>query len=580
MNMSRLKNLYTYLITNRRAEVNGWLDAYLAFSSDVAKVSAALNQGLDIQIKATYEATSFKTANDPWPAFAKHLLSEKNNGVSSCGQSVLSGDNLRHFIGEQDFVKALAELIKQPNKDNFIKFQEAWERARQKYGANRNPLLVNRTMAACTRDVTSTVSGSSFESVYWWLVREGILSPPTHPEADWYDKNVQVMKCLRESFAEELSKGETSDQLLSIFVWYLYENISNPFTLKKQVIKYGAPGTGKTYTAGLNAKLLFEIWKEKYQGDYLRPVYEECSEVVQFHPSYGYEDFIEGLRPVLTPDGQSQLKLHNGIFKEFCRRAGAWEVEVYNIPEIGPKLADRWADLTVGELKPHIDQHLKHASWQGIRLLEDSEKITDVIPPFFFIIDEINRAELSRVLGELMICIEYRGVKGIISTQYASLNTQETAMLTTKGGFKFFIPHNVYIIGTMNTIDRSVESFDLALRRRFRWEQINPDIAALRYHLKQHHDDKPGNASRPWVDLAEDLASLNQHIRDTDILGEDYEIGHAYLMNLRYPQTLTRSDVREKVWDDAIKPLLEEYLRGSGRGKTLIPEFQKAFGIT
>jgi 5-methylcytosine-specific restriction protein B len=576
--MSRIKNLYTYLITNRRPEVDGWLDDYLAFSSDVTKVSEALNRGQGIQDKATYEGTSFEAESDPWPAFARHLLFEKANGISSRGQSVLSHDNFGRFINESDFVSALAELIKQPVKENFAKYAEAWERARTKHGAKRNPLLVNRTLAACTTEVSSTVNGSDFESVYWWLVREGILSPPANPEAGWYDKNVQLMNFLRESFAEELKKGETSEQLLSIFVWNLYENISNPFTLKKQVIKYGAPGTGKTYTAKQNTRLLFAIWREKYQSLDPQLTHEACCEVVQFHPSYGYEDFIEGLRPVLTADGQSQLTLQNGVFKEFCRKAGVWEIEVYRIPKIGPELAAGWSDLTVGKLKPHIGEHLKHPSWQSIRELKDSEKIADLIPPFFFIIDEINRAELSRVLGELMICIEYRGVEEAISTQYAALNTGKTAMLTTSAGHKFFIPHNVYIIGTMNTIDRSVESFDLALRRRFRWERTEPDVAALRYHLKQR-DAKPGNGSRPWAGLAGNLDSLNRRIRETDILGADYEIGHAYLMNLRYPQTLNASEVRERVWDDSIKPLLEEYLRGSGRGETLIPEFGEAFGI-
>jgi 5-methylcytosine-specific restriction protein B len=459
-----------------------------------------------------------------------------------------------------------------------VKFDEAWERAREKHGANRNPLLVNRTLAACTTGVSSTVNGADFESIYWWLVREGILPAPSNTEAGWYEKNVQLMDLLREEFAEELGKDETSEQLLSIFVWNLFENISNPFTLKKQVVKYGAPGTGKTFTAKQNAELLFAIWQEKYGGIQPRPTYKQCSEVVQFHPSYGYEDFIEGLRPVLGADGQPQLKLQNGIFKEFCRRAGAWEIEVHGIPSDGPKLAKRWCDLTVGELRPHIGGHLKDPSWPSIGKLADTEKIADVIPPFFFIIDEINRAELSRVLGELMICIEYRGVEGAISTQYAALNTATTAMLATSSGSRFFIPHNVYIVGTMNTIDRSVESFDLALRRRFRWERTEPDVNALRYHLKLR-DAKPGNGSRPWAGLADDLASLNERIRGTDILGADYEIGHAYLMNLRYPQTLTRSEVRERVWEDSIKPLLEEYLRGSGRSETLIPEFGKAFGM-
>ena len=151
-------------------------------------------------------------------------------------------------------------------------------------------------------------------------------------------------------------------------------------------------------------------------------------------------------------------------------------------------------------------------------------------------------------------------------------------MLTTSAGHSFFIPHNIYIIGTMNTIDRSVESFDLALRRRFRWERAEPDINALRLHL-QKRDAKPGNAAHPWAGLADDLVRLNECIGTEEILGEDYQIGHAYLMNLRYPPTLTHTELRRRIWDDSIRPLLEEYLRGSDKGKTLIPQFQKAFGI-
>jgi 5-methylcytosine-specific restriction protein B len=577
--MSRIKNLYTYLITNRRAEVDGWLAAYLAFTSDVAKVSAALKEGKKIESKTVYEATSFKAENDPWPVFAKQLLADINNGVSSCGQSILSRENLPRFIGEQDFVNTLTELIKQPDKDNFVKFGEAWERTRQKFNANRNPLLVNRTLAACTRNVTSTVNGAAFESVYWWLVREGFVPQLPSPETDWYDKNVQVMAFLRESFAEELRKGETNEHLLSIFVWCLYENISNPFTLKKQVIKYGAPGTGKTYTAKRDTELLFDIWQEQF-GPNINYNHDTNCEVVQFHPSFGYEDFMEGLRPTPDQDGNAQLTLQNGVFKRLCQRAALWEKDVHSIPKHGPDLAKEWESLRIQDLQPHkanlIGEHWRYLFAHA----HQDKKVADAVPPFFFIVDEINRAELSRVLGELMICLEYRGVNGAISTQYAALNTKETGLISIGGTYKFFIPHNVYIIGTMNTIDRSVESFDLALRRRFRWERIDPDITALRYHLKQHHDIKPGNVSRPWVGLADDLAALNQHIRATDILGADYEIGHAYLMKLRYQETLTKTEVREKVWEDAIKPLLEEYLRGSGRSETLIPEFQKAFGIT
>ena len=576
--MSRLKNLYTYLITNNAAGVDrGWLKDYIEFTGEVAKVREALNRQQDIRDKATYAGTRFENANDSWADFAEHLIYKRANGIASRGQSVLSEDNFQRFIAEPEFVAALAELIRDPSRAIVLKYSEAWEQTRHKHGAKANPLLINRTVAACTMNVTSTVNAPDFDRVYSWLVGEGILERPSDPNAGWYDRNLRVMDMLRTVFAEELAKGEASEQLLSMFVRYLFENLSNPFTLKKQVIKYGAPGTGKTYTAMQSTELLFDIWREKYQNVAQELTHLQCIKVVQFHPSYGYEDFIEGLRPALK-DGQSQLTLQNGIFKEFCRRAGAWEIEVHGIPVTGPQLAADWLGLTVGELKPHIGKELSQPLWKGIAMLDDSEKVADAVPPFFFIIDEINRAELSRVLGELMLAIEYRGVKGCISTQYAQLNTKETAMLTTSAGHCFFIPHNVYLIGTMNTIDRSVESFDLALRRRFRWERAEPDIDALRLHL-QKRDAEPGNAAHAWAGLADDLVRLNECIDNEEILGEDYQIGHAYLMNLRYPPTLTHTELRRRLWDDSIRPLLEEYLRGSEKGKTLIPQFQGAFGI-
>ncbi|HWQ90093.1 MAG TPA: AAA family ATPase [Clostridia bacterium] len=576
--MSRLKNLYTYLITNRRGDVDGWLQSYRAITADVSAVKVELEQGRTLQDRETYAHTRVRDDDDPWRAFARQLLFERDNGISTRGQSTLSNENFDQFLNDQDFVDALTAMIRQPGRETFNGFSEAWERTRERLGANRNPLLVNRTLAACTLNVTSTVNTSYFESAYDWLVREGLINRHNDPDADWFDKNVQLMTFLREHFAEELRNAQTSDHLLSIFVWGLYENIANPFTLKKQIVKYGAPGTGKTYSAKRDTRLLFDIWREGY-GQNTPYTHDSNCEVVQFHPSFGYEDFMEGLRPVLDGDGKAQLTLQNGVFKKFCLAAGKWEKDVYGIQGEGPKLAADWERIRIQHLRPYRER-LTGEHWGFVfqDRVED-KRIAEVVPPYFFIIDEINRAELSRVLGELMLCLEYRGVDGAISTQYAGLNDETTGMIKVAGSFKFFIPYNVYVVGTMNTIDRSVESFDLALRRRFRWERTNPDLAALRYFLKQR-DDQTGNASRPWLGLANDLEALNKHIRETDILGQDYEIGHAYIMKQRYPQTLTRSEVRENLWDDAIRPLLEEYLRGSGRSETLIPEFKKDFGIT
>jgi 5-methylcytosine-specific restriction protein B len=160
-------------------------------------------------------------------------------------------------------------------------------------------------------------------------------------------------------------------------------------------------------------------------------------------------------------------------------------------------------------------------------------------------------------------------VKGAISTQYSTLNDKATGMIQQGDVWQFFIPHNVYLIGTMNTIDRSVESFDLALRRRFRWERVNPDIALVRFALQ----------STPWKELADNLEALNREICRAELLGEDYQIGHAYLMNLQYSRNLTIYGVRNRIWADRILPLLEEYLRGSGKFDELRPAFEKAFGI-
>lgn len=144
-------------------------------------------------------------------------------------------------------------------------------------------------------------------------------------------------------------------------------------------------------------------------------------------------------------------------------------------------------------------------------------------------------------------------------------------MLSTDQGYLFFIPTNIYLIGTMNTIDRSVESFDFALRRRFLWEEVAPDTGLLEYHLNQF--------CKEWVDLADKLEQLNTKIANEPLLGLDYQIGHAYLMNLKYSTSLTVAEVRELVWDDCIRPLLQEYLRGTGREGDLISSFGKEFGV-
>lgn len=560
---SRLKNLYKYLIENRKHELQGWHDAYCKFYGKVGRIRERIKRGAGLS--QTDEA------------FLKQLLYEKSNGIASRGQSVLSNENFQAFIKNKDFISALEGFIQTPDKENFRKFKDAWSAQ----GKSNNPVLVNRVAAACTLEVSTTVDSGKFNQVFSWLIREGIIDTyPAEKDQDWYSKNIHLMQEIKKEFGDELQNNTTDNFYLSIFVWELYENMFNPFSLKKQIVKYGAPGTGKTYQACQQTSLLFDIWKEEFapNTDF---THESQIELVQFHPSYSYEDFMEGLRPVLDGNGAAQLTLQNGVFKEFCRNAGKWEIDYQNLKE-KPKRSngkdktfDERDQLSISDLLPYQEQ-LTGDYWQYIFKISDSSKlVSDAVPPFFFIIDEINRAELSRVFGELMYCLEYRGIKGKVKTQYANLNSPETRMLNINGTNQFFIPTNVYLIGTMNTIDRSVESFDFALRRRFRWEEVKPDMELLRYHLASANKGK----YKHWTSLADNLGNLNSQIVDQPLLGHDYQIGHAYLMNLKYDTSLMVAEVRELVWDDCIRPLLQEYLRGTDKEAELINSFENAFGV-
>src|SRR5690606_37344912 len=112
----------------------------------------------------------------------------------------------------------------------------------------------------------------------------------------------------------ELNNVPVDDYWINIFIWLAYENITNPFSLSKQVIKYGAPGMGKTYNAKKICEIQYSIWKSTY-GSKSGLTFDEVFNVVQFHPTYSYENFIEGLRPILK-EGRSQLTLVNGAFKQ------------------------------------------------------------------------------------------------------------------------------------------------------------------------------------------------------------------------------------------------------------------------
>lgn len=323
----------------------------------------------------------------------------------------------------------------------------------------------------------------------------------------------------------------------------------------KQIICHGAPGTGKTYTV---TNLVPELNSESKGSKEF--VWEE-EDFVQFHPSYDYTDFIEGLRPVLI-NGKTHFVRMDGIFKKFCRK--------------------------VAEKNKKNEENT-----------DNKEKY------YLFIIDEINRADLSKVFGELMYCLEegYRGEEKGIPTQYSNLPTYEVHEDGEAGKMdgdvfekKFYIPENVIIIGTMNDIDRSVESFDFAMQRRFSWINVHADSEMTEKVLKEmwEADFKRDGTKKLEATDADKLAKyivehakfLNSKIADkANNLGEEYKIGHTYYKKAArfYNEAPTKDEKKkldyalEKVYQYSIKPVLDSYLRGKRNKPDLSKKFEKAF---
>ena len=190
------------------------------------------------------------------------------------------------------------------------------------------------------------------------------------------------------------------------------------------------------------------------------------------------------------------------------------------------------------------------------KLAKPAAKTTE-LKKYIFIIDEINRGEISKIFGELFFAIDpgYRGRAGEISTQYANLHSDPDE--------KFYIPENVYIIGTMNDIDRSVDSFDFAMRRRFRFVELRADA---RLEMLAALEDEALEA-----EAIKRMAALNKEIAAVEDLNENYQIGASYFLKLR-------SLTFDQLWTDYLQPLLQEYVQGMYDEGGIMNRFAKAYG--
>ena len=392
-----------------------------------------------------------------------------------------------------------------------------------------------------------------------------------------------------------LDEKEKKEEKMSL-EYKVYHPLSQTLLQSKNLILRGAPGTGKTYLAK-------EIAKELTDGN------EDQIGFVQFHPSYDYTDFVEGLRPDSNEDGGIYFKLKEGIFKKFCQKAKeaqliggqdnfdeAWDsyLEYINVAEEkeyitktsylsvnsrqnlsvnydsgvpGWSLPRKYVYELYKDKNYNKQEYYKSGGRTVLETLRKRFGLKDYLSPteidtdkkFVFIIDEINRGEISKIFGELFFSVDpgYRGQKGSVSTQYANLHENDE---------KFYIPENVYIIGTMNDIDRSVDTFDFAMRRRFRFVEVTAEsqLGML--------DDALGDKAE---EAKACLRNLNAEIEKVQELNSHYHIGPSYFLKLEEVDF-----DYELLWSDYLKPLLEDYLRGSYEEVEILETLKKAFDLT
>lgn len=538
----------------------------------------------------------------------------------------------RSFVSNWDetILPILKDIINPDSENRIEKIKNVRNTVRNiivQGGGRNTKAAINRMLITFCPDILIRIPNEDNTKEFIDLLKPFFDSEePLVKEEDWIDNSFHIMESLKKQLGETIQKRT---------LWDLYTHLKNSdyksnmnkekgntdmldkyvslLENNKNLILTGAPGTGKTYVAKAIAE-------------------EMGAEVgfVQFHPSYDYTDFVEGLRPIGT-QGDVGFERKDGVFKRFCIQAlknladssktievlqnersaqEALSVFISEAVETGEKFrtsSTKNEFVIVGDSSDYIQIEIPNNEKvktiqifknEIIRLLDSKEVfrclsdirrfnnrnygtqvdsyvfviysklktriarkvVVDAVQkkPFVFIIDEINRGEISKIFGELFFSIDpgYRGEKGRICTQYQ--NMIEEGDVFKEG---FYVPENVYIIGTMNDIDRSVESMDFAMRRRFTWKEVTPADTA--YMLDDLDCGTEAKAT---------MNRLNKVIEETEGLGAAYMIGPAYFLKLG-----ENGGDFNKLWRMNIEPLLKEYLRGFRKAKEILDKFSKAY---
>lgn len=365
--------------------------------------------------------------------------------------------------------------------------------------------------------------------------------------------------------------------------------------VNKNTILFGPPGTGKTYNTVIYAVAIIEnkplcsVKEEEYMAvleRYNQYKADGLIEFTTFHQSYGYEDFIEGIKPITTVSGDVNYSVQSGVFKRFCEESTneidfdtAWESlistakqqEVYQFfrrtgSVIEAKYKDEvsfvvdWSGGTSNTLRKDTIfkqwSTMKYSdreaiSYGGRRWMFDANQavIDELVQKYgmkqtysedaityknrVFIIDEINRGNISKIFGELITLIEPS--KRVGKPEGMKVKLPNSPDL-------FGVPDNIYIIGTMNTADRSIATIDTALRRRFRFKEMLPEAEVLE------------NVMVEDICIKDMLETINKRI--SVLYDREHTIGHAYFVPLKTDNSLAQLS---NIFADNIIPLLQEY---------------------
>lgn len=466
----------------------------------------------------------------------------RGKNVAGIGQGRFTNNAKREVRENWEEIKELLKKVSSPTNTDFVACKGLQDKLVSLCVKDRKPWAAIHAMIVALRpsDFCTIVSENNLNELYknlndlnsqvedskkdpWDNLKNSWEEAKKHEKDNmsWYYKSAAINNYYR-------SLLQTTDNAWKYknYPWATLvalrgeENIKelcNKLERQKNIILTGAPGTGKTYLARkIAAKLINvdEIEKLNNNSQY---------DFVQFHPSYDYTDFVEGLRPKQV-ENNVVFELKDGIFKAFCKTAA-----------------------------------------------QDNNPNNKYV----FIIDEINRGEISKIFGELFFSIDpgYRGevdkngISNRVKTQYQNLIENQNANArepdannptenTSKEDFSkgFYVPNNVFVIGTMNDIDRSVESMDFAFRRRFAFHEVTAvDSEAMIYSAK----DDDGWTPDYRQEAVDRMESLNRAITSKCDLPEQYQIGGAYFLKLKDSKFIFNN-----LWDDYLKGTLYEYFRG------------------